>query len=305
MLPFVRRALVLLLLASCGKSTSSSPAATTAPSASAHAVALPGGTPCGALGCTQFDTLAAALDATLASRPLVLGVGEAHAQKGKEGVASSAKHFTDEVLPLLKGRTSDLVVELMAPGRKPDGSSCVETTAAVKEQQKVVTERQATTNQNEYVVMGEAAKKLGIVPDLLRPSCDELAAIQKAGDDMIPLTLETIARLTRVKVEHLLERNRGSEVDRDKLVVAYGGALHNDLVVPPERASWTYGPALAKTTGGRYVELDLYVADFVEDTDAWKKLPWYPHWDRDRLGGKITVYRPSEGSWVIVLPKSK
>lgn len=303
MLPTVRRLAALLLLVSCGKSTPPSLGSSSAPVIAA--TPLPGGTSCGALSCTQFDTLSAALDAALASKPLVVGVGEAHAQKGKDGVASSAKHFTDEVLPLLSGRTSDLVVELMAPGRKPDGSSCAETTAAVKEQQKVVTERQAPTNQNEYVVMGEAAKKLGIVPDLLRPTCDELAAIEKAGDDMIPLTLETIARLTRVKVERLLERNQKSDADRGKLIFTYGGALHNDLVVPPERASWTYGPALSKLTGGRYVELDLYVADFVEDTDAWKKLPWYPHWSRERLGGKITVFKPSEGSWVIILPRAK
>jgi hypothetical protein len=291
-------AFLVLALCGCGKSRS-----TPAPDASASAAIAPG--ECGALGCRQFDTLPEALDVVLQSKPLVLGVGEAHAQKGKEGVASSTKRFTEQALPHLRGRASDLIVELMAPGKRPDGSSCVETTNAVKEQQKVVTERQAGENQNEYVVMGEASRKLGIVPDLLRPSCDDLSEIQRAGEDMIPRTLETIARLTRVKVEQLVERNRSASAGGEKLVVAYGGALHNDVVAPPERAAWTYGPALSTSTGGRYVELDVYVADFIEDSEAWRKLAFYPHYDRAKLGDKVTLFRTGPSSYVVVLPRAK
>jgi hypothetical protein len=262
-----------------------------------------GGTPCGAMGCAQFDTAEQALEVALAGKPLVLAVGEAHAQKGKEGVASSTKRFT-AMLPTLKGRASDLLVELMMPAKLPDGGACVQVAQAVKEKQKAVTGQQASTNQNEYVTMGDAARKLGLIPDLLRPTCDDLAAIDKAGPDMVAVSLETIARLTRTKVQQLLDRNARTPADVDKLVVTYGGALHNDVVTTPERSKWVFGPDLSTYTKGRYVEVDLYVPEFIEDTDTWKKLEWYPHYDREKLGGRVTMFRPREGSFVIIFARS-
>lgn len=301
-----RAAAFALAAAACGRST---PATTSAPenAAAASATAAPSsapaarrGAPCGALGCTQYDSIEDAFAAALEGKPLVVAVGEAHAQKDKEGVASSAKRFTSSILPALAGRASDLVVELMTPARLPDGGACVETARAVKEKQKAVTSHQAGTNQNEYLAMGEAARRLGVVPDLLRPTCEDLAAIDRAGDDMVAVSLETIARLTREKVSRLLDRNARTPADQDKMIVTYGGALHNDVAPAPERARWSFGPELAKRTGGRYVEIDLFVPEYIEDTDTWKKLEWYPHYDRAKLGAKVTVFHPREGSFVIL-----
>ena len=303
--------LIPLLAFACDRSKdvatpTATPSASAAPTASAAPDAQPaaaGGAPCGALGCAQFDTPEQALEAALASKPLVLAVGEAHAQKGKEGVASSAKRFTS-LLPALAPRASDLLVELMMPAKLPDGGACVQVAQAVKEKQKVVTGQQASTNQNEYVAMGDAARKAGVVPDLLRPTCEDLAAIDKTGPEMVSASLETIARLTRAKVEQLLARNARTPADADKMVITYGGALHNDAVTTPERAKWVFGPDLAKATGGRYVELDLYVPEFIEDTDTWRRQEWYAHYDRDKLGAKVTMFRPREGSYVVIFAKS-
>ena len=109
--------------------------------------------------------------------------------------------FKDTLLPLLAGRASDLLVELMMP---PKG--CAKQTETMKSVQKPVVTQQAETNQNEYVLLGDAARKLGIVPDLLRPSCDDLAAINDAGDDAIDQSLQTIARLTSAQASKMLER---------------------------------------------------------------------------------------------------
>jgi hypothetical protein len=243
----------------------------------------------------QYDTVEQAFQAILASKPRVLAVGEAHAQKGKEGIASSAKRFTESVLPLLEGRASDLLVELLMPNPK-----CTKRTEEVREKQAPVTTKQAATNQNEYVLMGEAARKLRVVPDLLRPSCEDLDAIAKAGPDAIAVSLETIARLTRVQAEKLLDRNARTPGDEDKLVVTYGGALHNDLSPPSDRAAWSFGPALSAKVADRYVEVDLFVPEFVEDTDNWKKLEWYPHYDKQKLGGKVTVFSPRPRGYVVL-----
>jgi hypothetical protein len=243
---------------------------------------------------TLFDSPAQALSAVLAEKPRVLAIGEAHAQKGS-GVDSSAKRFTQELLPSLRGKASDLLVELMLPAK-----GCAKKVEAVREKQKVVTEKQAETDQNEYVTMGQEAKKLGIVPDLLRPSCADLDAIDKAGPDAVIVSLRTIARLTREQAAPMIAR--GDKAGGEPMVVVYGGAMHNDTAPPPERADWSYGADLSTRVKGRYVEIDMYVPEFIQDTDAWRRLPWYPHFDKTKSPGKTTLFHLGPGSYVLIFP---
>ena len=298
-------ALVLLGLSACGKrtdtATPASSATASAPSASAVASAAPplhGGTRCGDLDCMQFDRVEDAFQLVLDDKPRVVAVGEAHAQKDAT-VASSTKRFTTEILPLLQGRASDLLVELMQP---PTG--CQKQTDDVRTKQKVVTEKQAVTDQNEYVTMGTEAKKLGIVPDLLRPTCADMAAISDAGADAIPMSLSLIKRLTSDTVKKLLERDAKNPADTEKLVVTYGGALHNDLAPKPELAAWAFGPELSAYTQGKYAEVDLYVPEFVDESDKWKKLEWYAPYQAVANKGKVTVFRPRPGGFVILFARS-
>ena len=212
---------------------------------------IEGGVPCGEMACTQFDTPEAAFRAAIASLPRVLAIGEAHAQKGAT-VPSSAHRFKETLLPVLKGRATDSLVELMNP---PPG--CLAQAAAVKKQQEVVTSHQAATDQNEYVAMGEAARALGIVPDLLRPTCADMDAIRDAGDDAIEVSLSTIARLTAHKVIELVDRDDRSPSDAEKMVVTYGGSIDHDRLPPKEREAWAFGPEVDARVSHRYVELDL------------------------------------------------
>jgi hypothetical protein len=272
-------------------------AASSAPAAAIAPSAAPLEGDCVALGCRLFDTPADAFRAILATKPLVIAVGEAHAQKGTEAIPSSAKRFTGELLPLLEGRASDLLVELMAP---PAG--CKKTAEVVATKQKVVTEKQTDSAQSEYVIMGDEAKKHGLVPDLLRPTCADLDAIDKAGDDAIGASLGTIARLTKIKVGELLDRN--AKAGADRIVATYGGAMHNDLTPPPERAQWSFGPDLAAHAKGRYVEIDLFVPEFILETETWKKLEWYPHFNRAAHPDKTTLFNPHPGSYVLIFPRT-
>jgi len=246
----------------------------------------------------QYDSPALAFRDALRGEPRIVSVGEAHAQKGA-GVPSSAKRFASEILPTLAGRASDLVVELMMP---PSG--CAPKVAVVREAQAPVTSHQAAGDQGEYVAMGEAARKFGIVPDLLRPTCADLDAIEDAGDLAIDASLRTIKRLTAEKVKKLAVRDAHAPGDAAKFVVTYGGAIHNDRDPSPERREWSFGPELDAFAEGRYVEIDLYVPEFIEASDAWRKLPWYPHYDAARLGSKTTMFQVRERSYVIVLPLS-
>ncbi len=309
----VARALGLTLaFAACKGGPPSSPSAATStstpastptsiptsiPTSSAPALASKG-TACGPLDCLQFDRAEDAFLEAITGSPRIVAVGEAHAPKGAT-VPSSAKRFTETILPQLAGRASDLLVELMMP---PSG--CAAKAKEVKKKQEVVTSQQAASDQNEYVAMGERARALGIVPDLLRPTCGDLDAIRDAGGEAVTASLETIARLTTSKVKELVDRDARSSADADKMVLTYGGAIHNDLSPPKDREAWSFGPELDAYVGGHYVAIDLYVPEFIDHTDAWKGLPWYPYYDRAKLGAKVTRFRVGPKSYAVVFARS-
>jgi|HubBroStandDraft_1064217.scaffolds.fasta_scaffold49022_2 hypothetical protein len=251
------------------------------------------------MGCMQYDTAREAFAAVIASNPLVLAVGEAHAPRDATA-PSAAKRFAEDLLPSIAPRASDLLVELMMPPR-----GCVDATQEVREKQTAVTTRQAATDQNEYVVMGEKARSLGLVPDMLRPSCADMDRVGGAGDDAIEASLELIARLTREQGSRLAQRDARSDADAGKMVVIYGGLLHNDLAATGEAARWSYAPALDTAVGGRLVAVDLVVPEFIGDDTTWTSLAWHPYYDRTRLGRKATLFRTGERSYVLVFPLSR
>jgi hypothetical protein len=252
------------------------------------------GVPCGDLDCRQYPSAREAFLDALSSDPLVLAVGEVHAPKGASAV-SAAQRFTDDLLPALAGRASDLLVELMMP---PAG--CPEAATEVREKQRPVTSRQAPHNQDEYVAMGEKARALGLVPDMLRPSCADMDSVRGAGQDAIGASLELIAGLTRTQALRLVDRDARSDADRGKLVVIYGGMLHNDLAPPPGSAPWSYAPALDQHVHGRLVAIDLVVPEFIGDDETWRSLAWTAHYDRARLGARATLLRTGDRSYVLV-----
>jgi hypothetical protein len=311
-----RLALLFLFLVgvlACGRRA---PMATSGPSA-ASGSPLPGGLhgrPCGHVGgggptthepeggalvCAQYASARDAFADVLALDPVALGVGEAHAPKGAT-VPSAAKRFTTDLLPSLAGRASDLLVELMIP---PNG--CARAAAEAKRAQEPITTRQAETDQNEYVAMGDRARALGIVPDMLRPTCEDMDRVRDAGEDVVGTSLELIARLTGEQGRKLLRRDLESDADRGKIVVIYGGLLHNDLAPPPERAQWSYAVALDAELHGRFVALDLVVPEFVTADASWQSLPWYASYDRPAMGSMATLFRTGERSFVLIFPETR
>src|SRR5690606_30852570 len=140
---------------------------------------------------------------------------------------------------------------------------------AQKESAKI-TEGQAAENQNEYLQLGTEARKLGVVPDILWSTCEDLAFIASPEGGVVAM-MESIARLSeKTLMEQLASTKKGRP-----LVLAYGGALHNDITPRPGRESWSYGPAMMKKTGGSYLEIDLIVPELISDSESWKTFVWY------------------------------
>lgn len=254
------------------------------------------GTPCGPLECRSFASVEAAFRHVLVKRPRVLALGEAHPQRGTEHVEPASRRFGRELLPLLEGQASDIVIELLlSPG------NCQQTERQVAERQAEVTAPQAASNQNDFVTLGHVTKSQGIVPHALTPTCDQLEPIVQSGGGDIAAMLTLVAELSQARIEALLDANaaRGAA----SMVLAYGGALHNDITPRPGRETWTFGPALREKLGEGYVELDLIVPEYIKpDSEVWSALPWVAHYDPARLGDRAVVYRLSPGSYVLVFP---
>jgi hypothetical protein len=259
------------------------------------------GTPCrgaGAVTCSSFASNEEAFRWVLGHEPAILGIGEAHAQKGSEGLASATKRFTETMVPLLENRASDLLVEAWAGDPR-----CQKEVKQVASAQKPVTQAQAPTNPNEYVTLGTRAKALGVTPHLLRPSCDDYANLADAGADVVTASLSLIKRLTQADALRLFERNEGARNGR--LVVTYGGAMHNDLAPSPSLAAYSFGPELARATARRYVELDLIVPEYVKKTEVWEKLPWFAAFQTDDAPrDRPRLYTVGERSFVLVFASS-
>lgn len=251
---------------------------------------------CGPVGCLEFASAGAAFDHLLTENPKVLAIGEAHAQAGTEKIISTTRRFTEQLLPRLEGKATDLVLELWFPNPK-----CKKTVAKVRKQQKAVTKTQAKSNPNEYIELGNAAKKLKIHPRPLKPSCETLSKITKAGQQDIAVMLETVASHTARDTISLLQRR--ADAGQTPMVLAYGGLMHNDPDPGPGRESWSFGPQLVKATGGKYLAVDLIVPEYIRDTKSWKRLPWYPHYDPKKLGKKTVLYQVAPRSYVLVFPR--
>src|SRR5690606_24321672 len=97
----------------------------------------------------------------------------------------------------------ELIVELLGPAQ-----GCKKAVETVRKEQEQVVEQQADTNQNRFISLGHAARKLSVVPYILEPTCDEYELVAKGGADGITRMLELIAVKTEVKLSGFWQRNQ-------------------------------------------------------------------------------------------------
>jgi hypothetical protein len=138
---------------------------------------------------------------------------------------------------------------------------------------------------------------------VLSPTCEEYQAIVLAGSDSIAQTLTTIAEITSRMAKGALVKNRAA--GRERIVIAYGGALHNDIAPDAAHAAWSYGPQLSSVTGGRYIALDLIVRELIKDNEAWRALPWYAHFDPKREPDSSVLMRVTPNDYVLFFPRTR
>jgi len=108
-----------------------------------------------------------------------------------------------------------------------------------------------------------------------------------------------VGSLTERTLEKLLAVRPASS-----LLVAYGGALHNDIEPRPGRERWSFGPQLLQRTAGAYVELDLMVPEYVKDTESWRAFPWYSAYTEVKGSHGALLYAIAPHSFVLIFPRS-
>lgn len=313
MLPGHRALMVGLALAgaSCGQKAkdpsppsapSAAPSALPAspsPSASAQAPpkarGVPGGADvCGAIACTLHDSPEDAFRAVLDLEPRILAVGESHAPAGAT-VPSVTQRFTRQFLPLTQSRATHFVLELWAVDPRCNQPSQKAAIKAVASASKEITATQAQSNQGEFLALYQAAKVGGLLTQLLSPDCADYARLADAGVSDVDLMLSLIASRTGSMLTSITQ-------DPGAMVIAYGGAVHNDVAPRPGREQWSFGTKFNGPGAAKYVELDLVVPEFIGDSPAWKSQAFFEHYKPGAQGKKTLLYAHGPRSFTLVFP---
>jgi hypothetical protein len=240
-----------------------------------------------------YADLPAALAAIIPADARVVGFGELHSRTDRGQVKSSLATFTDQALPALGPRLSDLVVETWVTDTKC-GAAATEATTRVE-----MTMRRPVTTRNEIGDLAAAARNAGIQPHAMRIGCDDYARVAPPGKDvdveaLLTLTTRELGRLTSEAIAHPPNAKR-------PLIAVYGGALHNDRFPDPGVAEWSYAKAIDLATQDHFVEIDLIVPELAAADAASQKTAWFP---LVATAAQVTVWKRGERSFVVILPRS-
>lgn len=251
---------------------------------------------------TEHATLAEAVLAVLTPRTRIVGLGELHSRVDRPHAPSTLVRFTEEILPALPARTSDLILETWTVDGRC-GKEAAKTTAQLQ----AATKRPEAT-QSELGILFDRSRGRGLRAHGMRVTCDDYRAMAGGGDDAIVHMLDlTTAELTRLSVAYLRraaaqESAPASVIAEPSLVVVYGGALHNDRFPAAGLSSWSYAPAVEADSERTYVEIDLITPELADGDPQLAVQPWAP-----LLGAssRVLTYQRGERSFVIVLPRAE
>jgi hypothetical protein len=232
------------------------------------------------------------------SKPRVLGFGEYHQTVGRAGVRSALSRFTAELFAVVAPRTSDVVLETWVL----EGKCGAEREAKVNEELRATTERPAGT-EDELGALVTATQQSGATPHVMTLRCTDYATLTPGGGDVVyEALLDLVTReLTRVTTS-ILEHRDGAP-PRD-LVLVYGGAMHNDRFPYESVAQWSYAAAVDAQAKDGYVEVDLYVPEYVRGNKLLAGEGWYGILDRASTPETTVLIQRGERSWIVLLPSS-
>jgi hypothetical protein len=230
----------------------------------------------------------------LERKPRVVAFGEYHQIEGGSKVPSAVKRFGDEMLTAVAPAASDLVLETWVTEGKCGASE----TKAVAEVEQTIKRPEAT--EDELVTLLKRTKAAGVQPHILTLSCKEYEEIQpKDGEvDYVKLLGVVTAQLKK-GIDAAL-----AKAPRDKSVIVYGGALHNDLQPKKELARFSFAKAVSKQVKGRYLEVDLYVPEYIASDKKIVAEPWYSKWKQAQAAhpNQTALVERAPSSYIVIFP---
>lgn len=237
-----------------------------------------------------FDSPADALTVILETQPAVVGFGEYHKLNDSAPVRSALDRFANDMFDQLGPKSAHLILETWSVSPK-----CGKKGKAVESQVQQSIQRPKET-ESEMATLARKAKSYGVAGHILEFGCDEYdGLLGKEGLNHDRL-LETVSR--KLGEQALAAHNSASA--KDKLVVVYGGATHNDLTPYKGLEAWSYAKDVAAATEGGFVEVDLYVPELVEGDELLAQEAWYPLMKEARDDQVILIRRDSH-SYILLM----
>ena len=252
----------------------------------------------------RFPDLASAARQILAeSEPKILGVGEYHVRAGAQPVLSTMERFTRD-LDILAAGASDLIVETWVQSGK-----CGKQEKVVSRDVETTLERPPVV-ENHLLTLLEAAKKRGIAPHVMTMTCTDYDQLVGAGGEvdynkMLPLIKNKLAGLAKKVLEYRTHKASEKPDEKPGMIVMYGGALHNDEYPFAALEDISYVKDVRALVGDGYVELDLYVPEFIEGDELARQETWYPRFEEHAGPGHVLVFQRGPRSYLVILRRAR
>jgi hypothetical protein len=296
----MRPALALLVLAACSSSKQPAKSYDAAPRRAPDARPLDA-EPAGLAPHRTAKDLPTAWRELIGDDVRAVGIGELHTRVDRQTKARSAiARFTDEILPVVATRASDLVVETWLIDKKC-GKEAAKGTAKV---QATVQRGEATLD--EVSTMVTTARAAGIQPHAMLLGCKDWKAIFPKGvegePDLEPMLQIITRELGRIAATAVADRAKAKS--ERTLVMTYGGALHNDLYPQVGIEDFSFGPKVDQATGGHYVELELIVPEYAELDNTQGHEPWYPLLPL-ASPDHVVIVEKAPRSYAVLLPRTR
>ncbi|MDD5306449.1 MAG: hypothetical protein PHU25_03930 [Deltaproteobacteria bacterium] len=243
----------------------------------------------------EAEALVAILEKT---QPGVVGFGEMHQLTGTSSTLSAIERFTRNMLPVLAGRASDLIVETwVSMGR------CGTVEKRVVAEVDEVSDRPAETS-NETIRLLKAAKALGVQPHILGVDCKEYEKVlaPDGGLDYFAF-LELVGRILGDRATEIAGK-RPAAPDKPSMLVLYSGAVHNDVAPRPGFEPVSFAARVDALGRGRYVEIDLLVPEFVEQSTLAREEPWFAQFEKLASKDRVVVLERAPDAYSIIFRRS-
>ncbi len=233
----------------------------------------------------------------LAREPRIIGFGEFHQTIGAAPVQPAIVRFRG-LLDVLGERASDLVIETWV-----EEGNCGEQEEVVSKDVRKVTERPPAI-ENHLLALLQEAKKRDIQPRLLTMRCRDYEYLTSGKGEvdyekMLGLIKRKLADATREVWKH-----RRDGKSRKNTVLIYGGALHNDVYPYGGLEDMSYVADIKSLSPDGYVEVDLYVPEYIAGDKLLSQAPWYPLFERHAGPDRVLLFERGPGSYILILRKN-